>query len=326
MRGEIPPSCGIGWLLHIDFTALLPVSGPMDRKSHIDLIGAVALTVFAFHLGFNQVVIKVTSGGFSPVFSAGLRSAGAVLVLLVWMYLRGLRIALPRRAWVGGLLSGLLFALEFTSAFTALDLSTVSRVSVIFYSMPVWLALMAHFLLPGEQLTAGRGVGLALAMAGVALALLDRNSGTASWTGDLLSLLAALCWAGIVLCVRLTPLSEVPPAQQLICQVAVSAPILLLIAPLFGPLMREVEPIHVAGLLFQILAVASFGYLIWFWLMTIYPASSVASFSFLSPVFSVLCGWLILSEEVALSIWAALALVAAGIYLINRKPGRPPST
>lgn len=325
MRGEIPAGCAMGRLLHIDFAALLPVCGPMDRKSHMDLIGAVALTAFAFHLGFNQVVIKVTSGGFSPVFSAGLRSAGAVLVLLLWMYLRGVRIALPRRAWVGGILSGVLFALEFTSAFTALDLSTVSRVSVIFYSMPVWLALMAHFLLPGERLTAGRGFGLALAMAGVALALLDRDSGAASWTGDLLSLLAALCWAGIVLCVRLTPLSEVPPAQQLICQVAISAPILLLIAPFFGPLMREVEPIHIAGLLFQILAVASFGYLIWFWLMTIYPASSVASFSFLSPVFSVLCGWWFLSEEVALSIWAALALVAAGIYLINRKPGRPRS-
>jgi drug/metabolite transporter (DMT)-like permease len=57
--------------------------------------------------------------------------------------------------------------------------------------------------------------------------------------------------------------------------------------------------------------------------MKIYPASSVASFSFLSPVFSVILGWLLLSEEVALSVWIALVLVAGGIWLINRRPRRP---
>ena len=103
-------------------------------------------------------------------------------------------------------------------------------------------------------------------------------------------------------------------------QVVVSAPILLLIAPLFGPLIRDLAPIHLAGLGFQIVAVASLGFLVWFWLMSIYPASSVASFSFLSPVFSVILGWLLLSEDVATSVWGALVLVAGGIYLINRKP------
>ncbi len=297
----------------------------MERKDHIDAFGAVSLIGFSAVLGLNQVVVKVVNEGLQPVFNAGLRSVLAVLCLMIWMRARRIPLEFGPGALPFGMLLGAIFAAEFLCLFVALDLTTVARTSVIFYTMPVWLALMAHFLLPGERLTPGRGFGLALAMAGVALALLDRDSGAASRTGDLLSLLAALCWAGIVLCVRLTPLSEVPPAQQLICQVAVSAPILLLIAPPFGPLMREVEPIHIAGLLFQILAVASFGYLIWFWLMTIYPASSVASFSFLSPVFSVLCGWWFLSEEVALSIWAALALVAAGIYLINRKPGRPRS-
>tara|TARA_R110002094_G_scaffold189_15_gene1081 strand:- start:1936 stop:2826 length:891 start_codon:yes stop_codon:yes gene_type:complete len=290
----------------------------MERKAHIDLFGAAALIAFALQLAFNQVVIKVTSGGFNPVFSAGLRSAGAVLVLLIWMRLRGVSMQVPRNVWSAGIVAGLLFALEFASLFIALDITTVSRASVIFYSMPVWLALIAHYLLPGEQLTRRKGVGLSLAMGGVALALSDRSGGQVSWIGDLLALTSAFCWAGIVLCVRITPLSRVPPAQQLIFQVAVSAPILLLIAPLFGPLIRDLEPIHIAGLLFQIVAVASLGFLVWFWLMTIYPASSVASFSFLSPVFSVLFGWILLSEDVAPTVWGALVLVASGIYLINR--------
>ena len=102
-------------------------------------------------------------------------------------------------------------------------------------------------------------------------------------------------------------------------QLIISAPILVLAAPFFGDLLRDVQPIHLWGLAFQIVAVASFGFLAWFWLMSIYPASSVASFSFLSPVFSVILGWMLLGEHVGWTIWAALVLVAAGIFLINRK-------
>ncbi len=295
----------------------------MERKDHMDMFGAAALITFALHLAFNQVVIKVTAGGFGPVFQAGLRSAGAVLVLFIWMRLRGVSLSFPRNAWAGGIAAGLLFSLEFMCLYSALDITTVSRSSVIFYSMPVWLSLIAHLFFPGERLTGLKIVGLMLAMTGVAIALADRGGGQVSWAGDLLALAAAICWAAIVVCVRLTPLSKVPPAQQLMCQVMVSAPILLILAPFMGPLLREVAPIHIAGLLFQIVFIASLGFLVWFWLMTIYPSSSVASFSFLSPVFSVLLGWFLLSEDVAPSVWGALVLVASGIYLINRRPRVP---
>jgi len=232
---------------------------------------------------------------------------------------RNVGIALPRAAVLGATISGLLFAFEFMCLFTALDLTTVSRTSIIFYSMPVWLALLAHTLLPGERLSSLRAIGLGLAMVGVTLAVLDRSSGEVSLLGDLLALGAALSWAGISLCVRVTPFSKVPAEQQLIWQLIVSAPLLLLAAPFFGGYLREIEPIHIAGMLFQIFAVASFGFLIWFALMKIYPASSVASFSFLSPVFAVILGWLILDEKIDAQIWLALALVASGIFLINRR-------
>ncbi len=295
----------------------------MERKTQIDTFGALALIAFALNLAFNQVVIKVTNGGFNPVFAAGLRSLGAVLVLILWMKLRGVSFAFARNARVWGVVSGLLFTFEFTCLFVALDTTTVSRASVIFYSMPVWLTIAVNFMLPDEKLNRRKIIGLALAMGGVAVALSDRSGGHVSWTGDLLALTAALCWAGIALLVRTTPLENVPPAQQLMCQVAISGPVLVLLAPLFGPLIREIEPIHLYGLGFQIIAVASLGFLAWFWLMSVYPASSVVSFSFLSPVFSVILGWLLLSEDVALTVWIALVLVAAGIYLINRKPRRP---
>lgn len=291
----------------------------MNEKRAIDGFGATALIGFAAILAFNQVVIKVTGGGFGPVFQAGLRSVGATVFLLIWMRVRGIPIMPPDGTLFWGLLSGLVFSFEFICIYNALDLTTVSRASIIFYSMPVWVALAGHVLLPGERLSPLRAVGLVLALLGVALAFADRSDGQASLAGDLLALGAALGWAAIAIMVRVTPMSRMRPETQLFCQVTVSAVVLMLLAPLFGELIRDPQWIHIAGLGFQAIIVVGLGYLMWFWLMTIYQANGVASFSFLSPVLAVFFGWALLGETIGLQIWVALALVAAGITLINKR-------
>ncbi len=292
----------------------------MDRKDHIDTFGAVALTGFALLLAFNQVVIKVTNGGLQPVFFAGLRSAGAVVCLWVWLKWRGIPVRLASGTLVAGVVTGAVFALEFLCLFVALDLTTVGRTSVIFYSMPVWLALIAHVVLPNDRITGRKALGLALAVAGVAFAMLTRDpSGHGSLWGDLAALGAALGWAVTVLMAKASPLSRNRPEMQLFCQVAVSAPILILASFWFGDLVRDPQWIHFAGLAFQIVVVVSAGFMFWLWLLSIYPASGVASFSFLSPVFSVLLGWALLGEAITPSILVSLVLVAAGILLINRQ-------
>ncbi|MYM53993.1 DMT family transporter [Thalassovita mangrovi] len=291
----------------------------MERKTSIDAIGALMLIAFATVLAFNQVVVKLGNGGFQPVFMAGIRSVGALIVLTLWMAARGIPVRLPRQYWASGILLGALFGFEFTCLFWALDHTTVGRASILFYSMPVLLSLAAHFLLPGERLTPMRGLGLLAAMAGIALVLLDRNGGQASLLGDLAAIGAACGWGGIALTARLTRISDQVPEMQLWWQLAVSAVILLALSPLFGPLLRDPSIWHLVGLSYQIVAVASFGFLAWFFLLKIYPASGVASFSFLSPVISVLLGWAVLGEEIGPQVFAALLLVAVGIVLINRR-------
>ena len=292
----------------------------MDKKTQIDLFGAVALTGFALLLAFNQVVIKVTNGGMQPVFFAGLRSAGAVLCIWLWLRWRDIPLQFERGTRLAGLLIGCIFAFEFLCLFVALDLTAVSRASVIFYSMPVWLAIMAHFILPNDKISPLKALGLAMALGGVAIAILTRDDGAGSFWGDLAALGAAVGWAATAMMAKASSLSCVRPEIQLMWQVGVSAPLLLVAAFFFGPLVRELEPIHIAGLLFQIVVVVSAGFIFWLWLLSIYPASGVASFSFLSPVLTVGLGWLLLGEEVGPSLIAALILVTIGILLINRPP------
>ncbi|SFR42098.1 DMT family transporter [Litoreibacter janthinus] len=293
----------------------------MTPKPHIDAFGAASLVGLALLLAFNQVVIKVANDAFQPVFFAGARSAGAVVCILLWMRWRGMPVAIPRPVVPSAVLIGCVFSVEFILLFTALDLTTVSRASVIFYSMPVWLALSAHFLIPGDRLTSRKALGLVLAFTGVAWAILDRSDGgEASLLGDLCALGAAMSWALLVLLVKITPLRTVRPEVQLFYQVLVSGVLLLAVAPLFGPLFRDPQPIHYAALAFQIVVVVTFGFIFFLWLISIYPASGVASFSFLSPVLSVLLGWALLGEQIGVSILGALGLVAVGIVLINRAP------
>jgi len=293
----------------------------MDAKSHMDRFGAGALVTIFLILAVNQVVIKLTNQGLQPVFAASLRSVGAVFVIGAWMWARGVRLDFARGIVGPGILAGLIFAAEFICLFVALDLTTVTRVSVIFYSMPVWMALVAHFVLPGERLTPVKSAGLALAFGGVTWAILDRSGagGDASLLGDLAALAAALGWMGVSLSARVTRLRELGPEMQMMWQVVVSAPVMLIAAVFFGPFIRDLQPVHWLGLAYQTVFVATGAFMAWFWLLKRYKASSVASFAFLSPIFGVAMGWAWLGEQVSWQMIASLVLVAVGIVLINRR-------
>ncbi|WP_435259044.1 DMT family transporter [Thioclava sp. FR2] len=290
------------------------------QKDRLDGFGAVSLIGVTLLLAVNQVIVVEVNKGLQPVFFAGLRSAMSVFAVGLWMWWRGRPPVFRSQDIVPGLLVGAVFAAEFLCLFLALDLTTLGRASVIFYSMPLWLALMAHFGLPGQRITRIKAIGLVIAFMGTAIAILARSDGTGgSLIGDLLALGAALGWAGAAFLARKTSLSEVGPEMQLFWMVLVSGPILLAVSPLFGELVRAITFYHILGLLFQSTAVIAGGFIFWLWLLSVYPTAIVASFSFLTPVFSLGFGVLLYGEHVTLPILFSATLVGMGIALINRR-------
>jgi len=292
------------------------------KRARLDTFGATALVGIAGLLAFNQVVIVWVNEGLQPVFFAGLRSALATGFVALWLWARRRPARYTPGTAAAGVLIGTVFAAEFLCLFLALDLTAISRAVLIFYTMPVWLALMAHVWLPGERLTPIRTLGLVLAFAGTATAILDRShagTGTASLTGDLCALGGALGWAGTAFLTKVTAMKRVGPEMQLFWMVAVSAPVLLVASLFFGPLIRDLQPIHLVWLTFQASVVVAGGFIGWLWLLSVYPAATVASFSFLTPVLSLGLGWLVLDEPLGPAIIVAAVLVAVGIVLINRR-------
>ena len=292
------------------------------KKEKIDSFGAVALIAFSALLGINHVVIKIVNTGIQPVFFCGLRSALAAICILGWMKYKNIPIKFPANEWKVGILAGIIFAFEFLCLFIALDYTTVVRNSIIYYSMPLWLSIMAHFLLPNEKISLSKSFGLILAFMGVVWAMLSKEVGSsnngASIIGDIFALGGAIGWAAIILMARGTYFSKIVPEMQLLWMVLVSTPILLLSAPFFGEILRDFELIHMWGLLFQSIVVVTIGFIFWLWLLSIYPASGVASFAFLTPIFGMSFGWLFLNEPLSSNIILAGAMVTIGIYIINK--------
>lgn len=292
------------------------------RKDRLDAFGLTALLAVQVLLAVNQIIIKLVNAGLQPVFFAGLRSVLAIGFVWAWLAWRGRPPRLRRESLGAGLLIGALFAAEFLFLFLALDLTSVGRSALIMYSMPVWFALLAHYGL-GERITSTKAVGLGLAFLGCGFAILSRpDTGEASLAGDLCALAAAWGWALTAYIARRPVMRAEGPEMQLFWMVLVSAPLLLLASLFFGPLIRDLQPLHIVGLVFQSSVVVAGGFIGWLWLLSVYPSSTVASFSFLTPVFAVGLGVVFFGETVTGSILVAVALVAVGIVLINR-PARP---
>ena len=290
----------------------------MPRKDRLDAFGGSVLLGLTLLLAFNQVIVKLVNAGLQPVFFAGLRSALAIVFVWAWLAWRGRPPRLTRATLPAGILIGAVFSAEFLFLFLALDLTTVGRSSLIMYSMPVWFAFLAHFWL-GERITPRKAAGLALAFGGCAIAILSRPAtGEGSLLGDLCALGAAWGWALTAFVARRPVMRAEGPEMQLFWMVLVSTPILLLLAPFFGPLVRDLQPVHLVGLVFQASVVVAGGFITWLWLISVYPSATVASFSFLTPILAILLGALIFGESVTWAILVAAALVAAGIVLINR--------
>ena len=196
---------------------------------------------------------------------------------------------------------------------------------VFLYTAPFMIALGAHWFLPGERLRGLQWLGLACAFAGVVSAFAESLSmpTRSQLIGDGMLLLAAVLWAATTLVIKGSVLAKVSPAKTLFYQLAGSALVLPFVSLALGePGVIALTPLVLASLAYQVVAVAFASYLAWFWLVANYPAGRLAAFSFLTPLFGVLAGALLLSEKVSSALAAALLLVALGIWLVNRPTKR----
>ncbi len=295
-----------------------------QRRSHLDSLAVGLLVGCCFLWGLNQVAVKVALPELPALVQAAVRSLAAALLVLLWSRWRGIALFDRDGSLPGGLLAGLLFAAEFGCIFVGLQYTSASRMVVFIYLSPFIVALGMPFIAASERLSAVQIGGLVGAFAGVAWAFAggfsEPSIGPRQTFGDALGVMAAVLWGATTLAIRGSRLSVASAEKTLFYQLAVSGLALAAAAYFRGDQWpASLSPLVWTSVVFQAVIVSFASYLAWFWLIRNYPATQLASFSLLTPVFGLLLGATLLDEPITMRLLVALATVAAGIFVVSRK-------
>jgi drug/metabolite transporter (DMT)-like permease len=283
--------------------------------------GAVALmVVLCLSWAFNQIAVKLALPEIPPLLQATIRSAGALPVLLLFAWLRGVQM-FERDGTLGpGLVAGLMFGVEFVLIFNGLLYTSVSRAVVFLYTAPFFVALGSALVL-GERLRTAQWTGLALCFTGVALAIgvPQTNVDARVLLGDLMEVGGGALWGATTIVAKATRLRLAPPERALGYQVAVSVPVLGLAAWLAGESIgRMPGPLVLSLMAYQSIWVVGTTFTLWFALVQTYSASKLSAFTFITPLFGVVASYFILHDDLTPVFGAAALLVIAGLFLVNR--------
>jgi len=287
---------------------------------------AASLVTLVAIWGTTWAVIRIGLGGIPPFTGVALRFAAAGLVLWGVAFaigLRGPRLRAPLWLWTAqGLLT---FSVSYGLVYWAEQWVPTGLTAVYFATFPLWVAVLAHFALPGERIRPVGVVGLLLALGGVAL-LFSQDfaalGGPQVATASVLLLLAPLSSAVAQILVKRFG-HDVHP-------VTLNAGSMLIAAAAVGAIALVVERgrpvrfdlVSVGSLLYLAILGTTVTFSLYFWLLRHMTATGLSLTAYAIPVVAVVVGALAFHEPVTPQLLAGGALVIAGTLLAARR-GRP---
>jgi len=260
---------------------------------------------------------------FTPLALVTGRMILAAGILLLVVMLRGERLPMTARFWV--------FSIAMAIAGNCLPFWLISAAQqeidsglagILMSIMPLTTLLLAHVFVPGETLSGGKLTGFLLGFLGVIVligpeALLEvKGEGTAFWW-EVATLCAAFCYAANAILAR-----HRPPADPIVAAAGTMIVGAIMMVPIgFGDLPAQVLEASpsglVAGLALAILA-SAVAPVVFLKLIATAGPSFAAFINYLIPLWAVLIGILLLSEEPRWTALIALALILAGLALSER--------
>ncbi|MEU9912904.1 EamA family transporter [Streptomyces sp. NPDC051001] len=279
------------------------------RPAHIALAVLVAAV-----WGVNFTVIEIGLDHFPPLLFSALRFLVAALpaVFLVGP---------PKVAWKWIVAVGLVLGVaKFGLLFVGMDAGMPAGLSSLVLQIQAVFTAAIAFAVLGERPTRLRLSGMLVALAGIGVAAVDE--GTSGPLGAFaLCVAAAACWGASNVLTR-----KAAPPDALNFTVWVSTvpvlPLLLLSLLLEGPradydALRALDWQGAGTVVYVAWITTVFGFGAWGWLLRRHPASTVAPFSLLVPVFGMSSAALFLGEGVSGLRWCAAALLVGGVALAS---------
>ena len=294
----------------------------MGERKGLNARASVLMIVLCIVWGLQQVVLKIAAADISPIMQIAIRSGlSALLVFPLIQLQQGTHLYSKAYLWPGIWLA-FLFSAEFLLVAQALILTSASHTVVLLYTAPIFVALGLHWKLPSERLSKLQWSGILIAFVGIVTTfigrenLLEQGLSQVLW-GDLLALLAGIMWALTTISLRLSKLNEAHPTQTLFYQLLGGFVFLFPLAVLLGQAEIHWTYIAIGSLVFHTLIMSFMSLMLWFWLLRNYLASHLGVFSFLTPIFGLLFGVLLLNETIEPNFIFGTILVMVGVLVVS---------
>ncbi len=286
-------------------------SGPRGRD-----LGAAALILLALIWGYNWVVMKIGLGYAQPFAFAALRTfLGALSLFLVLIVLRR---SLRPRAVGFTIVIGLLQTTGFVGLLMwALQSGAAGKTSVLTYTMPFWLLLLAWAFL-GERLRGTQWLAVGLALAGLLLVLSPwRLQGAFS---SVLALAGAASWAASAIVVKtLQKRQDVDLLSLTTWQMLFGSLPLILIALLTGGGGPEWSAPFIWALAYNVVLGNALAWLLWMFALRKLSAGAAGLGTLATPVIGVAAAWLQLGERPTAGEAAGMALIIAALAIVTAR-------
>ena len=286
---------------------------------------AASFTVFICMLfGANAVAIKISLEGIGVFTTAGIRFGVASITIFLWAKITGRSFKIKKEQILQLFVISIVFTIQLSLFYLGLSKSNASRGTLLANFQPFFTLFLAHFFIPGDQITRRKIMGILMGFAGVAFVFLEKKGVTSDFnTGDTMILAAAFLWAcNAVYTKRI--ISAFQPFQITLFPMVFSVPLFFLGGMLWDhPMITLINGKIVGAMVYQSLVTASFGFVVWNSLLQKYGAVALHSFIFIMPVTGVLLGGLILGEPITANILIAMLLIVAGILIIHFRQKKP---
>lgn len=264
--------------------------------------------------GFNWVIMKEANVFFPPVFFVACRftlGAGILLLVVLWR-----RIPLPpRHCWKWIIITGaLMVAANNAAAQIGMQSLSAGLVAVLNYSMPIWVAILAHLFLQ-EKLTQQKIAGILLSMIGLFILMHIDTCG--SLPAMLLVLAGAFSWA-IANVLMKRRLQDCDMLQYTAWQLTAGALLLDGYTAFTGIGSVEWNALSIGCLLYNGVLASALAFFLWSWILAHMEASKASIAVLAVPVVGVLAGILILGEAITIHTALGMLLILTGILLVVR--------
>lgn len=278
-----------------------------------------ALTVLILIWGTTWAVIRVGLRGLPPFTGVALRFGIASVVLFVAGRLGGAELSRGRRVWwIGAVNAVLTFSLSYGVVYWAEQWVPSGLASVLFSTFPLLVAVLAHFLLPGERLQVASAAGVLVGFLGVVVIFSED--------------LASLAGSGVTRAARIFLLSPIAAAIANVVvkrwgkgvhPLSLTAPPMTATALIMGSLALAFErgaklsfdSTSVGALLYLAIAGTAVTFFLFFWLLERLPATRLALITYAVPVVAVGVGTLVLGEPFTGRMLVGSILVLLGVAL-----------